>query len=91
MFQLQIGHCLLNIEFTISIMSTPTKLILDNTKLVFFCGRVKCFYISSTYCIYFTKKLFSQSETIFINDEHKILSWLSLSFALFVLFKNCVN
>ena len=36
-------------------------------------------------------KLFSQSETIFINDEYKILSRLSLISALFDLFKTYVN
>ena len=38
----------------------------------------------------FYVKLFSQSETIFTN-EHKILSWLSLIFALFDLFKRCAK
>ena len=36
-------------------------------------------------------KLFSQSETIFTNDGHKILSRLSLISALFDLFKKYVN
>ena len=36
-------------------------------------------------------KLFSQSETIFTNDEHKMLSRLSFIFALFDLFEKYAN
>ena len=36
-------------------------------------------------------KLFSQSETIFTNDEHTILRRLSFIFALFDLFEKYVN
>ena len=39
----------------------------------------------------FYEKLFSLSETIFTNDEHKILSRLSLISALFDLFEKYVN
>ena len=36
-------------------------------------------------------KLFSQSENMFTNDEHQILSRLSFIFALFDLFERYVN
>ena len=39
----------------------------------------------------FYKELFSQSETIFTNDEHAILRRLSVTFALFDLFEKYVN
>ena len=72
-------------------ISNPTKWIVDNPKFVFFVsiGKMSLYLIHLLYLFYI--KLFSQSETIFTNDEHKILGRLSLIFALFDLFKNYVN
>ena len=86
MFQLQLNRPLfmrfyiiykyvsiINIEFAISIMSTPTKLIVDNPKLVFFGFRQMFIYLIHVLYLFYIK-LSSESETIFTNDEHKILS-----------------
>ena len=72
-------------------MSSPTKWIVDDPIIDIYCDYVKCFYTSSTYCIYFYIKLFSQSEDIFTNDEHTIMKRLSFIFALFDLLEKYVN
>ena len=54
-------------------MSTPTKWIADNPKMVIlFIGKMFLYLIHLLHLFYL--KLFSQSETIFSNDEHKIFS-----------------
>ena len=72
-------------------MCTPTKWIVDNPKFLFFVCLGKMFLYLIHFLYLFYKKLFSQSETILTNDNHKILSRLSLIFALFNLFKKYVN
>ena len=54
-------------------MSTSKKWIVDDPKLVFFVTISKMFLYLIHLLHLFYIKLFSQSETIFTNDEHTIL------------------
>ena len=54
----------INIESAISIMSAPTKWIIDNPKLAFLWLGIMFLYLN-TYCIYFTKN-YSLSQKPFI-------------------------
>ena len=72
-------------------MSTPTKWIVDVSQHGIFCDYRKMFLYLIHLLDLFYIKLFSQSETIFTNDEHTIFRRLSFIFALLDLFENYVN